>query len=168
MSFYDRIQTADRRLARAERLLAIGLTGALTGIMMTQVVMRYFFSAPLFWAEEVSVQLLVFMTLIGLSQLIYSERLVSVDFLPQALSERNAHWLRVILGALFLALLVFLAKLSWDWVSRPDVRMEMGATLRLPRWYNYSVMPAAFVAMVLHQFAALLRHGRAAFTGGTT
>ena len=157
-------QTVDDGLAHVERWLAIVLTAALTGIMMTQVVMRYFFNAPLFWAEEVAVQLLVFMTLIGLSLLVRSERLVSVDFLPQALSERNAHWLKLLLGIAFLVLLLFLAKLGWEWVSRADVRMERGATVRLPRWYNYSVLPAAMIAMSWHQFAAVVRHTRAAIT----
>ena len=44
MALYHFIQSLDRWLARIERTLAIALTVALTGIMMAQVVLRYFFN----------------------------------------------------------------------------------------------------------------------------
>lgn len=165
MSLYHLIQRADDGLAGIERALAIALTAALTCIMMVQVVLRYFFSAPLFWAEEIAVQLLVFMTLIGLSLLVRAEKLVAIDFVMHALRGRGRHLLDIALGIGFLVLLAFLASLAWQWVSRPDVRLEFGATIRLPRWYNYSLLPGALLAMAFHQFAAVLRHARAALAG---
>lgn len=56
------LNTLDDYLARLERLLLTVVSGAMTLILMAQVILRYAFSHPLFWAEEVSVQLLVFMT----------------------------------------------------------------------------------------------------------
>lgn len=159
---FQLIQTTDRRLAQAEQALVIALTAAMTGIMMTQVVMRYFFSAPIFWAEEISVQLLVFITLFGLSLLVRESQLVSIDFLPQALPARARHALLALLGVLMLALLLFITWLGWDWVNRPDVRLELGATTQLPRWYNFSALPMAFALMAWHQFAAILRELQAA------
>ena len=54
-----------------------------------------------------------------------------------------------------------MAWLGWDWVNRPDVRMELGATTQLPRWYNFSALPLAFALMAWHQFAAIVRDLRA-------
>jgi len=127
------IQSIDQRLAWLERGLAMVLTAGIAAIMMTQVVLRYFFSAPIFWAEEVSVQLLVFATMLGISLLV-----------------------------VMLVLLVFMTKLGWEWINRADVRLELGATTQLPRWYNYSALPIAFAAMAFHQFAAVLRELKAA------
>lgn len=158
MLLYRLLQGADAALARVEAFLAIALTGLMTCIMMAQVVLRYFFDRPLFWAEEISVQLMVFVTLIGISLLVRRGELVCIDFLPRALRKRGRHILAVILGVLFLGLLAFMAVQGWDWIMRPDVRMEMGATTRLPRWYNYSLLPGAMLAMSLHQFAAVARH----------
>lgn len=157
MPLYTFIQAADRGLAFLERWLAIALTAALTGIMMAQVILRYFFSAPLFWAEEVAVQLLVFMTLIGLSLLVRGDGLIKIDLLSRLLPPLGQKVLALLFGLLFLALLGFVAWLGWEWVARADVRLEMSATTQLPRWYNYAVLPAAVLAMVFHQFAALLR-----------
>lgn len=158
---FHAIQRVDRGLAVAERGLVIALTAAIAGIMMVQVVMRYFFSAPIFWAEEISVQLLVFVTLFGLSLLVQQGQLVCIDFLPRALPERARHGLLALLGVVMLALLVFIAWLGWEWVMRPDVRMELGATTQLPRWYNFSALPLAFGLMAWHQFAVIVRELRA-------
>lgn len=154
---YQTIQKIDQSLARAEQLLVVALTAGIAGIMMTQVVMRYFFSAPIFWAEEVAVQLLVFVTLFGLSLLVQRVQLVTIDFLPRALPTGARHALLALLGVVMLALLVFLTKLGWDWVNRADVRLELGATTQLPRWYNFSALPLAFGLMAWHQLAAILR-----------
>ncbi|MDD3936479.1 TRAP transporter small permease [Rhodoferax sp.] len=158
---YQTIQKIDQSLAWAEQVLVIALTAGIAGIMMTQVVMRYFFSAPIFWAEEISVQLLVFVTLFGLSLLVQRVQLVTIDFLPRALPDRARHALLAVLGGVMLVLLVFIAKLGWEWVNRADVRLELGATTQLPRWYNFSALPLAFGIMAFHQFAAILRDLRA-------
>lgn len=155
------IQHIDRRLAVLERVLVIALTAGIAGIMMTQVVLRYFFSAPIFWAEEVAVQLLVFVTLFGLSLLIQQMQLVTIDFLPRALPLRARHALLAVLGLVMLVLLVFIAWLGWEWINRADVRLERSATTQLPRWYNFSLLPLAFGLMAWHQMAAILRDLRA-------
>lgn len=157
------IDAIDSRLAQAERALLIGVCAALVLLMMAQVVLRYVFSAPLFWAEEAAVQLLVVLTLFGLSLLVRQRQLIAIDLLPSALPVRLRHVLAAVLAALMLALLCFIAALGWDWVARPDVRLEIGATLRLPRWINYSLLPLAFSCMAWHQAAALLGALRQAF-----
>jgi C4-dicarboxylate transporter DctQ subunit len=159
------IQKIDQTLARFEQVLVVLLTAGIALIMMTQVVMRYFFSAPLFWAEEISVQLLVFATLLGLSLLVQRGQLVSIDFLPRALPPRANQVLLALLGAVMLGLFVFMTQLGWEWVNRPDVRLELGATTRLPRWYNFSVLPLAFALMSWHQLAAVLRATQSAYRG---
>lgn len=161
--FFDLIQRIDRGLVTGERALVMLLTAAIAVIMMLQVVLRYFFSAPLFWAEEISVQLLVFVTLFGMSLLVQQSQLVSIDFLPRALSGRSRHLWLAMLGVVMLALWLFLAWLGWEWVRRPDVRMELGGTTQLPRWYNFSALPVAMALMAWHQFAAVLRDLRAAW-----
>jgi C4-dicarboxylate transporter, DctQ subunit len=165
MIFYAPIQTLDRWLMQLERGAVMALTAGIAGIMMTQVVMRYFFSAPIFWAEEISVQLLVFVTLFGLSLLVQAGQLVSIDFLPSALPLRARHALLALLGTVLLALLLFIAQLGWEWINRPEVRMELGATTQLPRWYNYAALPLAMACMAFHQFAAILRHLNATLKG---
>ena len=160
MGILSIVQRADDGLAALERVLVIALTAAIACIMMAQVVLRYFFSSPIFWAEEISVQLLVFTSLFGLSLLTRANELVSIDFLPRALPERQRHALFAALGLVMFAILVFVAWLSWNWIAQPDVRIELSATTQLPRWYNYSALPLAMAAMSFHQLVGVLRHIR--------
>ncbi|RMX06653.1 TRAP transporter small permease [Corticibacter populi] len=157
MSALSAIHAIDRALAFVERCLLVAIAAGMTGLMMLQVILRYFFNAPLFWAEEVSVQLLVFMTLFGISLLIHHGQLVNINFLPQMLGRRGQLALNLLSALAMLAILLLLAWLGWQWVARADVRLEMGATTQLPRWYNYSALPLAAAAMCWHQFAAMLR-----------
>lgn len=161
MTAYTLVQRADAALAAAEQALVVLLTAGITLIMMAQVVLRYFFSAPLFWAEEISVQLLVFTSIFGLSLLTRRGDLVSIDFLPRALPPRARHALLGALGLVMLAVLVFVGWLAWGWIGRDDVRLELSATTQLPRWWTYAVLPAGLAAMAVHQAAAVLRHAAA-------
>lgn len=154
---FQLIQKLDRGVASAERVLVVVLTAAITLIMMAQVILRYGFNSPIFWAEEVSVQLLVFVTLFGLSLLVHQNQLVTIDFLPRALPLRARHALLALLGAITLVLFAYIGWLSWEWVQRDDVRIELSATTQLPRWYNYSAVPLALALLVWHQFVAILR-----------
>lgn len=163
---FDYIQKTDKGLAVIERGLLVTFIGAITCIMMTQVVLRYFFSAPIFWAEEISVQMMVFATLFGLSLLVHHGQLVTIDFLPHALPDRASHLLMAAVGMVMLALFLFVSWLGWDWISRPEVRIELVATTQLPRWYNYAVLPLAVTIMSWHQFVAILRELHA-FSRGT-
>lgn len=150
-------EALDRRLAQGEQVLAGALVAALTAIMLAQVVLRYFFHAPLFWAEEVCAQLLVFATLLGLSLLARARQWISVDWLARALPAAARRWLDTLQGVAMLGLLAWLAWLGWDWIARPEVRAELGATIRLPRWYSFSVFPLAFTLMAWHQCVLTLR-----------
>lgn len=152
------VERADAALAAVEQVVVVLLTGGITAIMMTQVVLRYFFGAPLFWAEEISVQLLVFASVFGLSLLTRRGDLVSIDFLPRALPPPARHALMAALGGVMLAVVAFVAWLAWDWIARPDVRIELSATTQLPRWYTYAVLPVGLSCMALHQAAAIVRH----------
>ncbi len=162
---FQLIQKLDRGVASAERVLLVALTAAITVIMMAQVILRYFFSSPIFWAEEISVQLLVFVTLFGLALLVHHQQLVTIDFLPRALPLRARHALLALLGVITLVLFAYIGWLSWEWVQRDDVRIELSATTQLPRWYNYAAMPAALALLVWHQFAAILRDLRVVVKG---
>lgn len=51
MSATTIVERLDAVLAAVETGVVVLLTAAITAIMMTQVVLRYVFSAPLFWAE---------------------------------------------------------------------------------------------------------------------
>lgn len=146
----------DRALGGTERYLMIVLTAALTAILCAQVVLRYFFNSPLFWAEEVAVQLLIIITFVGVSYLTFMGKLVRVDFLLLAFSGTKRVWLGRVLDVVSLITLMLLCYVATDWITRPEVRGDVSATTQIPRWYNYSVLVFSFYCMTYHQFVKVL------------
>lgn len=150
----------DDYLARLENLLLTLVSGVMILILMSQVILRYLFSHPLFWAEEVSVQLLVFMTLIGLSLLLKDQRMITIDLVTSFFPKRIQSVLSTVLGVTSLAILIFFAFIATQWICRPEVRLEFSPTTDLPVWYNYTALPLALYAMVFHQLIRLIIHFR--------
>ncbi len=152
------LERLNRALAHAEMGLLMLLIAALTLILSAQVILRYFFNSPLFWAEEVSVQILISCTFIGLSYLTYTDNLVRIDFLIDHLPPeyRNyLNWALNLVGFLTLALLCYHAT---DWIMRPEIKADISPTTGLPRWYNYSVLVVAFYLMAWHLLVKLILH----------
>lgn len=151
------LRKLDSGLGMIEYLLLALLTGILTLILTTQVILRYFFNSPLFWAEEVSVQILISATFIGASYLIHTGRLVRVDFLVLMSKGTLRRWGERTLDLIGLMTLLALCYFATDWIMRPEVRVDVSPTTQLPRWYNYAVLVAAFYTMAFHMLIRVLR-----------
>ncbi|MGO2511868.1 TRAP transporter small permease [Marinomonas polaris] len=156
----------DDRLAQVEKILLIILTFALVTLLIAQVFLRYVLNSPLFWAEEVAVQVFVAISFFGVSYLIYQKQLVVIDFITLILPTS----LRLVIECVFqiislLTLLVMLV-LTFQWITEPMVQNELSPTTQLPRWYNYSVLMFALGAMSFHQLKHCFKSLSGLFRGG--
>lgn len=156
----------DDRLAQVEKVLLIILTFALVTLLIAQVFLRYVLNSPLFWAEEVAVQVFVAISFLGVSYLIHQKKLVVIDFITLILPTS----LRLVIECFFqiislLTLLVMLV-LTFQWVTEPMVQNELSPTTQLPRWYNYSVLLLALGAMSFHQLRHCFKSLSRLFHGG--
>lgn len=150
------IQRLDGLLEKVEKWLLIFFCLCLTLIMVAQVIMRYFLNSPIFWAEEISAQFLIFITIFGLSFLTRKQQHICIDFVLNMTQGHFKQCIQIVLGVCFLGLIIFLCYYSWDWISRPDVQTEMSGTTGLPKWYNYASFPIALTFMAIHQLVNLL------------
>ncbi|KEA63911.1 TRAP-type transport system, small permease component, predicted N-acetylneuraminate transporter [Marinobacterium lacunae] len=145
------ISWVNRGLAQIEKWTLVALSASLGLLLIVQVVLRYLFDSPLFWAEEVAVQILVAMSFLGVSYLIYRQQLVAIDFIYLMLAKPLRRLASCLFQLVALASLVLFAWLTYQWVSDPLVQSELSPTTQLPRWYNYSVLLIALMAMSFHQ-----------------
>ena len=150
------IHKADDFLASVEKVILTVFSGALVLILMTQVILRYGFSRPLFWAEEICVQLLVFITLIGLSLLLKSRQMIAIDMVISALPRRVKSVVALALQVASLAVIVFFAYQGTLWILRPEARLQISPTTGLPIWINYAMFPLTFYWMTIHLAARLV------------
>ncbi|WP_036234191.1 TRAP transporter small permease [Marinobacterium litorale] len=149
------IERLDRGVARVEFTLLIALIAALTLILSAQVILRYLFNSPLFWAEEVAVQILISATFIGVSYLTFADSLVRVDFLIDQLPPALQNTLVFLLRLIGLGVLAIFCYYATDWILRPEIKADISPTTGLPRWYNYSVLVGAFYCMTWHMLVKL-------------
>ena len=143
-------------IAKVEVILIIAFMGLLVLIMVAQVALRYLFNSPLFWAEEISLQLLIVITFFGVSYLTYKRNLLQVDLLQHYLSFGMKKIVNLVLVILNFFLLVFLAYLFFNWVTDPMVQADISGTTGLPRWYNFAIATVAICFMAFHQFNNVL------------
>lgn len=150
------IERLDSWLARVELTVLIGLVTALTLILTAQVILRYVFNSPLFWAEDVSVQILIAVTFIGTSYLAFDDSLVRVDFLLEQLPHRARDALVFLLRLIGFVVLAIFCYYATDWIMRPEIKADISPTTGLPRWYNYAVLVGAFYCLTWHVLVKLL------------
>ncbi|HPE59835.1 MAG: TRAP transporter small permease subunit [Thiothrix sp.] len=157
---YEVLRKVDRAVAKFEYLLLTFLVAALTIILSAQVVLRYFFNSPLFWAEEISVQALIAASFIGVSYLLYDSKLVRVDALLGLFRQPGLDRLLTVLNLVSLVTLLVLCYVSTVWILRPEIRADISPTTQLPRWYNYAILVLSFYGMAWHQLVKFIGTAR--------
>lgn len=138
---------------------AIGiLCGLMVGILLVinlaAVIMRYVFSNPLFWCEEVSLLLFAWFVALALIPLTYQRRGIALDFFVDLLPPTPKKILRVFVDTLGSVLLVIVAYFGVLLMQRSLYRFT--PILRIPYKYIYlSMVVAMAVSAVIHMLYAV-------------
>lgn len=156
----------DNAVASLEKLLMMLMCGALAILLIAQAILRYVFAAPLFWAEEVGLFMLLGVTFFGMSYLLHENKLINIDFIVVSLQPRLRALLESLSALLGTLLLGFFCWLTYQWVAAPEVRLEMSATTGLPRWINYGFLLLALCLMLFHQVVVLFHRLDRLLAGG--
>ena len=126
------------RFVSIERWVLALVMAALCLITMGNVVVRYFTSISFAFTEEISVALMVVMTLIGTATAFYRDKHIAILFVVELFGERvrNAFGLfsRCASLAMFALLVWYGGRMAWD-----DFRFDVTSpALGVPQWL-YSV-----------------------------
>ncbi|MFD2443781.1 TRAP transporter small permease [Bacillus sp. CGMCC 1.16607] len=151
-------------IASFEKKLVMVLMFAMAIVVALGVFFRYVLNNPLFWAGEVSIFLLIYITFLGgslgLKYKMQASVTIFTDYLP-------GNWKKIIdvVGHLFM--LVFMAIIlfyCFKWISSPNVAFQKSSALLLPMWIPYSIIPIGFSFATIHITNNLLN----IFWGGET
>jgi C4-dicarboxylate transporter, DctQ subunit len=143
-------------VASFEKKLAIVLMFAMAVIVTAAVVFRYVFKEPLFWAGEVSIFLLIYITFIGGSLGLKYKSQASVtivtDMLPKGINKFVAILAHVFM-LLFMGLLLFYC---FSWITSPTVAIQKSSAILLPMWIPYSILPIGLLFATIHLISNLV------------
>lgn len=151
---------AARPALRLERAIMAGTMGLLCLITMANVVVRYFTNISFAFTEEISIALMVVMTLTGAAHAFVDNKHIAITYFVDLLGPRGH---RIARGLALLAALVMFALLTWfgTRMAWDDFRFEVTSpALGIPQWI-YTVWLPLLSALIVVRILGALRRWRA-------
>ena len=153
-------ETLPRSVA-IERALLAAVMALLCVITMANVIVRYFTDVSFAFTEEISVSLLVVMTLVGASTAFYRNKHIAILFFVERCSaptRRRFELFGLLACTLMFGLLAWYgARLAWD-----DYRFEVTSpALGIPQWWYTVWLPLLSVVIVVRLLTLIGRTVRA-------
>jgi TRAP-type C4-dicarboxylate transport system permease small subunit len=143
-------------LAGVERFLMAASMGVLCLLTMANVLVRYFTDISFAFTEEISVALLVVMTLVGASHAFASNHHIAIGFFVErkpALATAARRFAVLCSLAMFGLLAWYGTQMAWD-----DYTFEVTSpSLGVPQWWYTVWLPLLSVVIVLRLLVVLWR-----------
>src|SRR3972149_5388735 len=132
-----------RRYAAFEDLISgVALTCAVT-LILYGVVMRYVFSTPLYWVDEISTYFAVWAALFGWSVAERDGRHIRVTLLLDRMPAQVQRWMALVSSGLRAGFCLFLAYLGWVLEIRYVNSGQVTLNTQSPLWVVYLSVPLA-------------------------
>jgi TRAP-type C4-dicarboxylate transport system permease small subunit len=143
-----------------EDVFAAACMAALALITFANVTLRYLTDESIAWTEEISIALMVVMTLAAAGAAVARERHIRIDyFLERGSPQRRRLFELIGAGAvilLFAAMAVLGTRMAWDEYRFGETSPGIG----LPKWWYSIWLPILSVAITLRAAGVFLRNWR--------
>jgi TRAP-type C4-dicarboxylate transport system permease small subunit len=145
---------------KIEEVLGVACMAVLTLITLANVLTRYLSDESFAWTEEISVFLIVVMTLAGAAGVALRDRHIRIEYFYDAGSAARRRTLRVLAAAatalLFVAMAVLFAVTVHGEISWGETSMGLG----VPRWWFTIAIPPLCLAIAARAAQAGVRAWR--------
>ncbi|MBK7262066.1 MAG: TRAP transporter small permease [Rubrivivax sp.] len=143
-----------------EEGLAVTCLALLVAITLLNVVTRYLTAQSFAWTEEISIFLMVVMTLAGAGAAAARDRHIRIEFFYEGGSAKRRRTLRIVAccvtGMLFAALALLSARMVADELRWGETTMGLG----VPRWWYTIAIPLLSAAVAARCLALAWRTAR--------
>ena len=144
-------------LATVERILCGVLIVAFALLLMVNVVARYLFDSPLFFAEELALLILVWMGYLAIAYSVSREKQIGLGLFVDRLSGQSRRFVLTLIDAIMLIVSAILLWAALDWLQSSSVAFERSVALDIPKWPFYLVIPIFWGLLIVHLTEQLLR-----------
>ncbi|MDT8861367.1 TRAP transporter small permease [Alkalihalobacillus sp. MEB130] len=148
--YFDRVMMLIEKLLKGIIVFSVA---ALVIVMSLNIIFRYVLSAPIFWADEFALYMLVWITFLGASICIKHDRLPAITILKDKLNTTLRLYLYIIIQIAILLFSFIILYYTFDWITSNNVANRVSAAMRVPMWIPYSILPLTMfinVLFVLH------------------
>lgn len=154
----NRLSALSNIVARCEIFICQFLIICFVGLLLANVTMRYLFTSPIYFAEELAVYILIWMAFLAIAATIARQEMISLEFLAAMTSPLIQRTLRVVVDVVVLGMVLVLTWVSWRWLFSPAVQYEQALTLGIGKKPFYAIIPIFFTLASLHTLSNLLGH----------
>ncbi len=144
-------------LNRTERWVMIALMVVLTVITFLQVFTRYVLNDPLFWTEELSRFLFIYVCMIGMAMGIGSKGHYGFESLFKILPKRAKGVLSLFI---YLVMGFFMIVLMWQGIEElPSTANQQSVSLPVTMVWSYAALPLGGMLMLIHHILRFIIDG---------
>ena len=140
-----------------EDILAAVCMGALALITFANVVLRYLTNESIAWTEEISISMMVIMTLAAAAAAVARERHIRIDYFLKRGSPGRRRALSLFATAtvivFFIAMAVLSGRVVWDEFRFEETSPGIG----VPTWWYTMWLPLMSIAIVLRGVGLFMR-----------
>ncbi len=153
-----------RELSKGTYVAGMAVTLSLSAVIFYNVILRYIFNRPTFWAEEVSSIMLVMIAFLALAELSRRRSHIKFNIVLDRLSPRKhaiAEVITSVAGLIFCAALIWQGGMATHMVYTKN--MCMPSLLRTPLFIPYLFLPLGALMLSLQllvRIAEDLKHLR--------
>ena len=141
-------------------LLAFGMLFT-TILLFVNVVLRYFFSSAIFWAEEVLRYCIVWISFIGTAVCVQEDSHISIDILSGSLKPKGKRILKMFLQIAGMAFSVLFFIVSIKFIGQIKATGQVSATIgNMPMYVIYLCMPISFALYFVRSVQMLIKFFR--------
>ena len=136
-------------------IIAAGLLATFL-VMIAQVFLRYFFSAPLAWADEASLILLVLSTFLSAYYALICNEHLAIDFIVSS-APRKVQAVMVILSKLLIIWFLWEIVIN-GWETIVVAGKTLTAVLKVPMWFIYAFIWGCCILMLITVVYQLVKY----------
>jgi len=125
-------------------------------LLFVNVITRYIFLFPIYWAEELSRYLMVWMIFIGASQVTLKGGHIAVDIVPRLLSKRANTTLAFTVNFICILFSLVLVYFSLKQMMRVRIAHQISPAMELPMWIAYLAIPLGTALMLIRYIQQII------------
>jgi C4-dicarboxylate transporter DctQ subunit len=129
-------------------------------LLFINVIMRYVFLYPIYWAEELCRYLMVWMIFIGASQVTLQGGHVAVDIVPRLLPKRANLVLAFLVNGISILFCLVLAYFAYRQMMRVKIAHQISPAMELPMWVAYLAIPLGTGLMSIRYVQQMILRAR--------
>jgi len=125
-------------------------------VTFSGVLMRYLFSKPFVWQEEIQLWMFIWITFFGGSAAFRTRSHVGIEIIVDLLPESMQKAVQILISTFLVMVLGYLCMQSWLLIQQFLRTNKTTSMLSIPAWLVYSAIPIGSVLMIINNTAVMV------------